>query len=147
MERRNSERSAVVFTTAVKLIYIGTGLFLSLAMLMFNERFYQGGEGKADPLLAVALGGGIYGGIALAFHWRNKLNDHLAAVIIYISIGLSIGVTVISVIYGAQSLKWVGLTLLIAIPIIEWFVNLDDEIVSSSTKKSARNNATPGFGK
>ena len=121
---QNYSRERLYYPFGTKLIYILTGMFLSLSMLLFNEKFYAGNEKVGDPLLVLTLLAGLLGGLIFHFHWENKIVQvHFASLFGYVSIGVCIGVTIIGTIYNGQNAKWFGLLCLIGIPIGGWLAD------------------------
>ena len=58
-------------------------------------------------------------------HWHNKCEDYGVAVILYATIGLCIGATIVGTIYDGQWLKWFGPALLIGFPVVASISNSD----------------------
>ncbi len=119
MQQRKSDRRKLNFSFGVKLTYVLTGALIAIGSLMIaNDKLFQGSIEKGDPLLVLTMLAGLLGGVLIAMHWENRVEEYGIAVIGYVAIGLCIGATIVGTIYDGQNLKWVGPICLIVCPIV-----------------------------
>ncbi len=133
MNKRKTERLTYAYTFGTRIIYIATGMLISLTMLLLNEKLFNGSAKEGDPLLVVTLGSALLGGILLGWHREMEYETHEIVLFGYLSIGLCIGVTIIGTIYDGQAIKWFAPIALIVIPTVIW-MSQDKKKLKESTR-------------